>query len=108
MARLNKTQIYAIRWLNYQDFPDAKIANELGLNIEQVSKTLEKYANTSKEKSVPTKTSPVNMINTTSGKGTNSVSIMTKEASEAGDKMKKNNSTLNPIHKSIFRPKNNG
>ena len=72
-----------------------------------MSKTLEKYTQTSNKNNVNTKTSPVGMINTTSGKGNNNVAIMTKEASEVGDKAKKNSSS-NPIHKSIFRPKNNG
>lgn len=106
MARLNKTQIYAIRWLNSQELSNDKIANELGINIEQVQKTLEKHAKTSNKKSVPTKTAPVNIINTTAGKGINGVSIMTKEGSETGDKTKKSASIQNSIHKSIFRPKN--
>jgi hypothetical protein len=106
MARLNKTQIYAIRWLNYQELTNDKIANELDINIEQVEKTLEKYTKTSTKKTVSTKTTPVNIINTTAGKGINGVSIMTKEGSETGDKAKKSASIQSSIHKSIFRPKN--
>lgn len=106
MARLNKTQIYAIRWLNHQECSNEKIANELGLNIEQISKALEKYTKTSHNNSVETKTSPVNVINKTSGKGISNVSIMTKEASEAIDQMSKNTSKSTLINQSIFRPKN--
>lgn len=108
MARLNKIQIYAIRWLNYQELSNEKIAHELDINIEQVTKTLEKYSKTSVKKTVPTKKSPVNIINTTAGKGINGVSIMTKEGSETGDNVKKTKSIQSSIHKSIFRPKNNG
>lgn len=108
MARLSKTQVYAIRWLNHEELSNEKIADELNINIEQVAKTLEKNSITSKKKSVPTKTSPVNIINTTAGKGINGVSIMTKEGSETGDTVKKSSSIQSAIHKSIFRPKKNG
>jgi hypothetical protein len=107
MARLNKTQIYAIRWLNSQELSHEKIANELGLNINQITKTLEKNHKTSETKSVPTKSSPSVIVNTTSGKGIKGVAIMTSEGSEIGDK-NKTSTNYNPIQKSIFRPKNNG
>lgn len=111
MARLNKTQLYAIRWLNHEAYSNEKIANELGLNVDQVVKALEKYSNASKEPQVPIKTQPVNnIINKTAGKGIGGVTIMTKEASEMSDESyKKNNQTTNPaINNSIFRPKKHG
>lgn len=107
MARLNKTQTYAIRWLNHQGHTTEKIASELGLNTEQVTKALEKSTQASAEKSVPIKTQPVNIINKTAGKGIGGVSIMTPEASAAGDASYKHSQEL-PINKSIFRPKTNG
>ena len=51
------------------------------------------------------------MINHTSGKKDNSVTIMTKEASEVNDTVKKNLPAITnkstEAQKSIFRPKNN-
>lgn len=109
MARLNKAQIYAIRWLNQESYSNEKIATELGLNIDQVTKTLEKYSNASTESSVPIKTQPVNIINKTAGKGIGGVAIMTKEASEISDEAYKKHKGTNPaINNSIFRPKKNG
>lgn len=107
MSRLTKVEVYAIRWLNSQNFTNEKIASELDLNVEQVKKTVEKYSSTGDQKKVPVKTSPVNIINTTSGKGIKGVSIMTKEGSEVGDKKHKPIVNKN-LHKSIFRPKKNG
>jgi len=107
MARLNKTQIYAISWLNHQGYSNEKIASELGLNTEQVVKALEKATKASSKKSVSVKTQPVNIINKTAGKGIGGVAIMTKEGSESGDRSYKN-SASNLINKAIFRPKNNG
>lgn len=103
MARISKTQTHAICWLNYKNFSNEKIASELGLNIEQVVKTLEKFAGVSEKNSLVTKTQPVNIISKTSGKGIDGVSIMTKEGSELGDQAKK---TTMGVNKAIFRPKN--
>ncbi len=47
MARINKTQTYAIRWLNSQGLTNEKIAEELDLNIEQEQKNIEKYTEAS-------------------------------------------------------------
>jgi len=110
MARLSKTQLHAIRWLNHQSYSNEKIASELGLNIDQVVKALEKYSNASTEPQVPIKTQPVNnIINKTAGKGIGGVTIMTKEASEMSDESYKKNNKTNPaINNSIFRPKKHG
>lgn len=110
MSKLNKTQLYAIRWLLSQEKTQEFIAAELDINLEQVIKTVEKYGSSIKTSEVQTKHSPAkvsNMITKTSGKKTNNVAIMTKEASEQHDAMKhKTQQTIN--EKSIFRPKNNG
>lgn len=110
MSRLNKTQIYAIRWLNSQNIQPDKIASELDLNIEQVTKTIEKYGVDNTKNGIQSKSTPAklnNIITETSGKKTNSVAIMTKEASEIHDAARsKTKSTIN--EKAIFRPKNNG
>jgi orotate phosphoribosyltransferase-like protein len=109
MARINKTQTYAIRWLNSQGLNNEKIAEELGLNIEQVQKTIEKFTIASEEQQVATATSPVSnpMITKTSGKGANNVAIMTKEASQQHDSNREKFSS-SQTSKAIFRPKNNG
>jgi len=110
MSRLNKTQIYAIRWLHSQNMQSDKIASELDLNIEQVTKTIEKYGSDNTDNSIKSKSTPAkinNMITETSGKKTNSVAIMTKEASEMHDASRsKTRPTIN--ERAIFRPKNNG
>lgn len=108
MARLNKTQICAIRWLGSQGMTNDKIAIELDLNIEQVQKTLEKYTKSSSQSEISTAKSPVNssMITKTSGKGLNNVAIMTKEASEQHDAAR--GKLAKQSDKGIFRPKKNG
>jgi len=112
MSKLNKTQIYAIRWLASQATSPEIIASELEINIEQVNKTMEKYgSSTTNEDNVQVKKSSTkisNMITETSGKKTNSVAIMTKEASERHDAMRNKTQTKHNNEKTIFRPKNNG
>lgn len=110
MSKINKTQIYAIRWLASQGTSQEKIASELDLNIEQVLSTIEKYG-AHQETSVETKKSPAkvsSMINETSGKKTKNVAIMTKEASEQHDAMRHKTQPKNNNQNAIFRPKNNG
>lgn len=110
MSRLNKTQIYAIRWLNSQNIQSDKIASELDLNIEQVTKTIEKYGSNNTNNSIKSKSTPAkidHMITETAGKRTNNVAIMTKEASEIHDAAReKTRPSIN--ERAIFRPKNNG
>lgn len=109
MSRLNKTQTYAINWLHTQNKSIEDIANELGLNIEQVTKSLEKA---SINKPVKTGSEPVAhpkpelMINKTAGKGNSGVSIMTREASERNDAARSKTINTNPRSNAIYRPKN--
>lgn len=110
MSKLNKTQIYAIRWLANQGTTQESIASELDLNIEQVTKTLEKYGASNKTSAIEEKQSPAktsNMITETSVKKTKNVAIMTKEASEQHDAMRHKTRPINNEN-SIFRPKDNG
>jgi orotate phosphoribosyltransferase-like protein len=115
MAKVNKTQIYAIRWLNGEGLSSQQIADELELNEKQVLTTLEKYTASKTEDTdkVKTASAPVAtikskdlMITHTSGKKNNSVAIMTKEASEINDEMKKKRTPT--VHsdeqRGIFRP----
>lgn len=112
MSRLNKTQIYAIRWLDYQNFAAIKIADELKLTLKQVSNVLEKQSKTAEENKIETKSSPVSnktknfMVNETAVKKTNSVSIMTKEASAMHDELQKKaeQSSVKRTNDAIYRP----
>lgn len=112
MSRLNKTQIYAIRWLDYQNFAAIKIADELKLTLKQVSGVLEKHSKTGEENKIETKSSPVSskpknfMVNETAVKKTNSVSIMTKEASAIHDELQKKaeQSSVKRPNNAIYRP----
>jgi len=111
MAKLSKANTYAIQWLNSQGQSIDQIAKELDITAKQVSSILEKQANTGQEAGVPVATSKVGkypnlMINQTSGKGTKSVSIMTKEASEVHDAAR-SKLVSNRQMKGIFRPNDN-
>jgi hypothetical protein len=109
MSRLNKAQTYAINWLHSQNKNVDDIANELGLNIEQVTKSLEKA---SINQPVKTGSEPVAqpkpdlMINKTAGKGNSGVSIMTREASERNDAVRSKIVGNNLRSDAIHRPKN--
>lgn len=116
MSRLNKTQIYAIRWLASENKRSSEIASELSITEDQVIKTMEKYAKTQEDKeSIKTKKSSVAstpkskelMIRHTSSKKNNNVSIMTKEASQLNDDIKKQIKFNKNTEKGIFRPKSN-
>ena len=112
MSRLNKVQLYAIRWLHSQSKLPADIANELSLKEEEVTKAIEKFGVTQEHSSIKTTKSSSKsqnlMINETSAKKNNHVSIMTKEASEYNDSIRSKNQTNSNTQKAIFRPKDNG
>lgn len=109
MSRLNKLQIYAIRWLHSQDKDAKYIANDLELTEKQISNAIEKFGinNKAKLKTATSKASKTLMISETSGKKSNSVSIMTQEASMKNDAMvaKHNKQINNDKSNYIFRPK---
>lgn len=111
MARLNKTQIYAIRWLDSQGKNVDQIADELDIPSTTVKKTLEKNSNAKNDdKAIKTAKEPVSrsqnlMIRETAAKKTKNVAIMTKEASELNDQLKNQPSKHPLTEKAIFRPK---
>lgn len=109
MARISKANTYAINWLYQQNKTPESIANELGLNIQQVMNTIEK-AEININKTVKTGSEPVSqqnlIINKTAGKGNSGVSIMTKEASERADETKNKFVPKYSRDDVIFRPKN--
>lgn len=103
MARISKANTYAINWLAQQNKSKEEIAQELKVSVDQVSKVLEQFNAVNKDgPSVKTAQEPTSsrsknlMINTTMGKKTNTVSIMTKDASEYNDTVKKNAPPANP------------
>lgn len=107
--KITKNIGYAISWLNNQGNSIEKIADELKLTTEQVTKYIEKNCN-NKQKELPIKSSSTKsskdlMIRHTRDKKINSVSIMTGEASSINDEMRKKNfnkSRDNAQH--IFKP----
>lgn len=108
MPKLNKTQKYAIQWLNHNGSDAEEISKELNLSLDQVSATIESNAaikdSTPDKKTTRTRASNL-MITHTSGKKINSVAIMTKEASEVGDESRKKSNSSTNQSKGIFRPK---
>lgn len=115
MARLTKSEVYAIRWLSSQGKNIEQIAAELKLSDQQVKRTVEKTHVTSKTKNtVKTATEKTNskakdlIITKTAGKNINSVAIMTKEASEVSDAHRQSNNNVSiskAFKNSIYRPK---
>jgi orotate phosphoribosyltransferase-like protein len=102
MAKLSKANFYAIQWLNSQGKSSTEIAQELNISQKQVESNITPQAEQSTDAS---KITPKNlMITQTSGKGTNTVAIMTKQASELGDELKKNHVPPRS-NVGIFRPR---
>lgn len=111
MAKLNKIQKYAILWLHSQGLDNDSISNETKLGKVQIKNTImEQESETTQAKGIKTKTSPVGnsksknlMITETSNRNKN-VSIMTKEASQLNDDLKKNMNSTPKSQKGIYRP----
>ena len=108
MPKLNKTQRYAIQWLNHTGSDAESISKELNLSVEQVSTIIQSNIESkdpkSDKKTAKTRASDL-MITHTSGKKINSVAIMTKEASEVGDAARTKSNSSTSQNKGIFRPK---
>ena len=95
MSRLSKANRYAIMWLNSQNLNTDEIYNELKISKSQIEKVLHtkdiKASSKIKAKQSPVKAKARTlMINETAGKHSNTVSIMTQEASEYNDSKKIN------------------
>ena len=108
--KLSKSTSYAINWLYSQGSDAASIAEELNIAEDSVKAHIEKNhiqknSDVLADKSKPVKSSKDLMIRHTRDKKTNNVSIMTREASEFNDHIKKkisDKSEKNQEH--IFRP----
>lgn len=108
MKKLSKSNQYAISWLFSQNNSVEDISKELDISIESINAYIEKNENTIKNP-IPIKSGPVSskdlMIRHTRDKKTNSVAIMTKEASEKNDAARPRlNSGSQRFSKDIFRP----
>lgn len=109
MAKVNKSQVYAVKWLLDQNNSIDQIVEELGLPIKQVQDIADGYVPNPRPEP-PKGIEPKDlMIRHTSAKNSNSVSIMTKEASELNDSKRQNLTTSVPkdfdSKKGIFRPR---
>lgn len=112
--KINKVNGYAIKWLQHIEKDVDDIAGELKLDADDVRAFLEKN-NSTKHDELAIKSSPVKkprskelMIRHTRDKKINNVAIMTREASEVNDEMKKtlNQQTNDKPKDYIFKPNN--
>ena len=106
MSKITNTKIYAVLWLSSQGKDNSSIASELKLSEQDIEQILSE--NTPKS-TVAKSTSNNMMITHTAGKKANTVAIMTKEASQYNDELKKQSVTSNKssrdLKNSIYRPK---
>ena len=102
MAKISKVKEYAIRWLFSQQHDVASIVKEVGVAEASVQSMVDQIIMENPPKKI---TSPDLMIRHTSSKGLNSVSIMTREASEINDANRKPGTQGRDLNKSIFKPK---
>ena len=99
MSKLSKSSIYAIKYLFSQGFTAEQIASEINLSVDNIQSVIEaenliKQPPTAKDL----------MINQTAVKRTNSVSIMTKEASKMNDSDRTKFTSQKNSTEHIFRP----
>jgi hypothetical protein len=111
MARLNKSQQYAILWMLSQNQTEAEIIKELKVDPNDLTKFIEKHQKASDTNNIKTTTSNTTrakdlMIRKTSAKNNSGVSIMTKEASQVGDTFHQNMPNTNRLDSIIHRPNN--
>lgn len=110
--KLTKSSTYAINWLYSMGKTVDQIAEELKIKKDSVVEYLEKYSPqqhdelATKTSSTSKKTSKDLMITRTRDKKINNVAIMTKEASELNDQLKKKTHSKKKNSGCIFRPKN--
>lgn len=100
MARITKSEKYAVLWLNEHGWTTDSIVKELKLTLSQVNSVIKTHNqntktsnNTIQTSSTPvsTQTNPKNFMITESHGGLHKVSVMTKAASEIGDEARKKN-----------------
>lgn len=114
MSRINKTQKYAILWLHNQGMNIEDISVEITVAISQVKNVIENFETKAEKTGIKTKSEPVNaaprsknlMITETANKNKH-VAIMTKEASQLNDELKKNVAPPTKSKNYIYRPNGN-
>lgn len=112
MGKITKNIGYSILWLNHIGRDNSLIAKELKLSTDQVLTFLEKHNITNETVELPIKQSPVNkaikskelMIRHTRDKKTNSVAIMTREASAVNDSIRTKLASNKKNNNYIFNP----
>lgn len=106
----DKLKDYSVYYLADSGIGPKDIAKELGLTLKETKDILNKRPQSASNENIKTTTAKVTnkdlMIRETSGKGTKSVAIMTKAASENHDEFRKkmNSSTSNKTNNAIYRP----
>lgn len=87
-SKTQKLEKYAILWLNSQGKTAEFMQDDLGLDLETISKTISKELKTSTNNSkIRTASNPASMIKD-SASGKQSVAVMTKNASEKSDSIR--------------------
>jgi len=104
MAKLSKTNTYAILWLNGCGYSVEQIVEEIDVTEKQVLSVLEQNPPKNQLSTAPSAKNL--MITHTSGKKLNNVAIMTKDASAMADENRKTaqSSAGRNQEKNIFRP----
>ena len=103
MSKISKSNEYAVKYLSGEGKSPDLIAEELGLTVKKVESIVKTLGGTKPTNKKITKDL---MINKTSAKNNNSVSIMTQEASQVGDEfIKKTVYEKRNTEGHIFRPK---
>jgi orotate phosphoribosyltransferase-like protein len=105
MARISKTQIYAVRWLHSQKRTAEEIAEELTISLKQVKKLIEESFEHVQSPNIQNGSSLTNsmIINKTNGKQNTNVTILTKEASTFIDAQKSNPKNNKKNANNIFK-----
>jgi hypothetical protein len=110
MAKINKMQKYSVLWLHSQGLDIDSILSETKVSKKQIENIINEHQEIINKPGIQTKTSQVNgsrsknlMITETSSK-TRNVSIMTKEASQLNDELKKKNHSIPKNQQGIYRP----
>jgi hypothetical protein len=109
MARINKSQTYAVRWLNSEGKNAEDIATELKLTVNQVNSVLEKNGTSEAKAEIKTAQQPATRIQkmlSSKTSGNKNVTVMTSEASVSiQDSTAKNkNSKKRSQDKYIYKP----
>lgn len=114
MSKINKSDKYAVLWLNSQGYSIDNISKELKLTEVQIKNIVKKYIDDQpRQDKIPTTSSsvsglsnPKHLMITESQSGKHKVAVMTKAASELSDEARKTNtkqSYTKPLPH-IYRP----